>query len=109
MIDRAALRIAPAMIVALLLSACGSDRPDGELMRRVAAAEDAAARAEAAQGKAEQAAADASNAAVVQEAEPADDEAMLDDEDSKDFDPDSQAFDNEIVAAPLPMAPPAAA
>ncbi|HUQ12984.1 MAG TPA: hypothetical protein VM055_01750 [Novosphingobium sp.] len=89
-----------ASTLALALGACGRGGDD-ELIRRVAAAEAAAARAEKAQLAAESAAARAATPAMADDLDENGDE--IEEPEEAEFDPDSQVFDNTIVS---PQPPP---
>jgi len=95
----ASLTLASAL--ALALSACGRGGDD-ELIRRVAAAEAAAARAEKAQLAAESAAMRAATPAM---ADDLDENGDAVEEEEAEFDPDNQVFDNTIVSPQPPPQP----
>ena len=98
MLRTSALSLALAAILALPLAACGRGGDD-ELIRRVAAAEAAAARAETAQKLAENAAARAASPVMADDVDE-DNEA---DEVEAEYDPDTEQFDNTIVSRPPPV------
>ena len=106
-IDCAAIRSHSApiltVLLAVLLAGCGSDRAEEELMRRVIAAEAAAASADAARVQAEQAVANLGTAEFAEEAEFSSDiEGSGEEEEMAEIAPDDQDSNNEIVAPPAP-------
>lgn len=112
--DHAAFRsrTAPMLTVlfALLLTGCGSDSTEEELMRRVVAAEAAAATADTARVQAEQALANLDSADIADDAELSENpEDPGGQEEVADFAPNEQDPGSEAVAPPAPAPAPAPA
>ena len=112
-IDRATIRSRSApmstVLLALLLAGCGSDRSEEELMRRVVAAEAAAASADAARVQAEQTLANFDNAEADDEGELSENfNDPVEDEQVAELAPNDQDTGGEMIAPPAPEPAPQA-